>query len=211
VKKHPVTQQPVTKRGAVTKRWSHDQGEVVTTGHSFVVHVAKLRRAVGTRWNEVRRGSIEDLDCSGSSVPEGAMPVADVVLESVLGGVSVTGTVTAPWVGACRRCLTPASGTLRLKVRELYTEDGDGEETYPLVHDDVDLEPLVRDAVLLELPQAPLCRPDCLGLCPSCGANRNEEACACEAPGDPRWGALDVLRMPEGRVETESSRSPGSR
>ena len=52
-------------------------------------------------------------------------------------------------------------------MRELYTEDGDGEETYPLVDDEVDLEPLVRDAVLLELPLAPLCRPDCLGLCPS--------------------------------------------
>jgi uncharacterized protein len=184
----------------------------MTTGRPFVVHVAKLRRAVGARWNELRQGSIEGLDCSGSAVPAEQSPVADVVLESVLGGVSVTGTVTAPWTGACRRCLTPASGVLRLTVRELYTEGGDGEETYPLVHDEVDLEPLVRDAVLLELPQAPLCRTDCQGLCPFCGANRNEEACGCKAPPDPRWGALDVLRMPEGRVETESSSSssPGS-
>jgi uncharacterized protein len=182
----------------------------MTTGQPFVVHVAKLRRAVGTRWNELRQGSTEGLDCSGSAVPAGASPVADVVLESVLGGVSVTGTVTAPWTGACRRCLTPASGVLHMPVRELYTEGGDGEETYSLVNDEVDLEPLVRDAVLLELPQAPLCRPDCLGLCPHCGVNRNEEACGCEAPRDPRWGALDALRMPEGRVESESSRSPGS-
>jgi len=176
----------------------------------FLVHVAKLRRAVGTRWSERRQGPIEGLDCSGSSVPEGAMPVADVVLESVLGGVSVAGTVTAPWAGACRRCLAPASGVLRLKVRELYTEGGDGDETYPLVGDEVDLEPLVRDAVLLELPPAPLCQPDCLGLCPHCGVNRNTEACGCEPPPDPRWSALDVLRVPEGRVESESSRSPGS-
>jgi uncharacterized protein len=182
----------------------------VTASHPFVVHVAKLRRAVGTRWNEVRLGPIEGLDCSGSSVPEGTSPVADVVLESVLGGVSVTGTVTAPWTGACRRCLAPASGVLRLPVRELYTEEGDGEETYPLGHDEVDLEPLVRDAVLLELPQAPLCRLDCQGLCPLCGVNRNEEVCGCEAQRDPRWDALDVLRMPEGRVESESSPSQGS-
>ncbi len=178
-------------------------------GHPFVVHVAKLRRAGGTRWNERRQGPIEGLDCSGSAVPPGATPVADVVLESVLGGVSVTGFVSAPWTGACRRCLAPASGVLRVPVRELYTEDGDGEETYPLVNDEVDLEPLVHDAVLLELPQAPVCRPDCQGLCPYCGANRNEERCDCEAPLDPRWSALDALRLPEGKVQSESSHSPG--
>jgi uncharacterized protein len=183
---------------------------MVTKGRPFVVHVAKLRSAVGTRTPVRRQGPIQDLDCSGSAVPDDALPEADVVLESVLGGVSVSGTVRAPWVGACRRCLVTASGVLELPVRELYTEDGDGEETYALVGDEVDLEPLVRDAVLLELPQAPLCRPDCAGLCPFCGANRNDEACGCEAPPDPRWSALDVLRMPEGRVESESSSSPGS-
>ena len=182
----------------------------MNTRRPFVVHVAKLRRAVGTRWHEQRQGPIEDLGLSDVAVPEEAMPVADVVLESVLGGVSVTGTVSAPWAGECRRCLAPASGVLQLKVRELYTEEGDGDETYPLVDDEVDLEPLVRDAVLLELPQAPLCRPECRGLCPMCGADRNEEACGCEARRDPRWAALDVLRVPDARVETESSPSTGS-
>jgi len=167
-------------------------------GHPFVVHVGKLRRQVGARWHEERRGCLEGLDCSGSAVPADAPLLADVVLESVLGGVSVSGTVVAPWVGECRRCLAPASGELRVAVRELYTEGGDGDDTYPLVDDQVDLEPLVHDAVLLELPPAPLCRPDCRGLCPVCGADRNEEPCACEAPRDPRWGALDVLRVPGG-------------
>ncbi len=177
--------------------------------HPFVVSVAKLRTAIGTRVHLQCQGPIEGLDCSGSAVPDDALPEADVVLESVLGGVSVTGTVRAPWTGACRRCLSPASGVLELSVRELYTEDGDGEETYRLVGDEVDLEPLVRDAVLLELPQAPLCRTDCGGLCPFCGVNRNDEKCGCEAPPDPRWSALDVLRVPEGRVQSESSSSPG--
>jgi uncharacterized protein len=161
-----------------------------------VVHVAKLRRDVGTRWHEERRGSLGDLECSGSAVPADATLLADVVLESVLGGVSVTGTVVAPWVGECRRCLTPATGELRVAVRELYTAGGDGDDTYPLVEDKVDLEPLVHDAVLLELPPAPLCGPDCRGLCPGCGANRNEEPCGCEPPLDPRWLALDILRVP---------------
>jgi len=167
-------------------------------GRPFVVHVAALRREVGERWHEERRGPVEGLDCSGSAVPEGASLLADVVVEAVLGGVSVAGTVVAPWVGECRRCLAPASGQLRLAVRELYTEGGDGEDTYPLEGDEVDLEPLVHDAVLLELPSAPLCRPDCRGLCPECGADRNEEPCHCEPRRDPRWGALDVLRVPGG-------------
>ena len=68
----------------------------------FVVHVAKLRHVPGTRWHERRQGAIEGLDCSGSAVPEGALLVADVTLESALGGVAVTGTVGAPWEGACR-------------------------------------------------------------------------------------------------------------
>lgn len=165
--------------------------------HPFVVHVGTLRRTVGSRRREQRQGPIDGLDCTGSAVPTDACVLADVVVESILGGVSVVGTVRAPWAGECRRCLAPASGVLELRVRELYTQGGDGEETYPLHDDDVDLEPMVRDAVLLELPVAPLCRPDCLGLCPQCGANRNEETCTCEGPLDPRWGALDVLRVPD--------------
>jgi len=165
-----------------------------TTSRPFVVHTAKLRRQIGTRWHELRRGVIEDLACSGSAVPAGAEVEVDVVLESVVGGVAVAGTVQAQWTGMCRRCLEPAAGSLALRVREHFTEGGDGEETYPLRDGEVDLEPMVRDAVLLELPQAPLCRDGCLGLCPMCGADRNVELCACEPSGDPRWEALDVLR-----------------
>ncbi|MGH9018064.1 MAG: YceD family protein [Acidimicrobiales bacterium] len=167
------------------------------TARPFVVHVAKLRRNPGTRWHEVRSGPMADLACVGTSVPEGAEPRADVVLESVVGGVSVAGEVTAPWAGQCRRCLCPAVGALTVPVRELYTPEGDGEDAYPLVNDEVDLESLVRDAVLLELPLAPLCTEGCQGLCPVCGANRNETSCSCAAPRDERWAALDTLRVPD--------------
>jgi len=165
-----------------------------TASRPFLVHASRLRKAVGTRWHEVRRGVIEDLACSGSAVPEGAEIEADVVLESVVGGVSVTGTVQATWTGTCRRCLEAAGDTLVVPVREHFTEGGDGEETYPLHDGEVDLEPMVRDAVLLELPQAPLCRPQCQGICPTCGVNRNEETCRCRPQRDERWAALDVLR-----------------
>ena len=62
-----------------------------------------------------------------------------------------------------RERFAPAGGTDR------------DEEAYPLAGDELDLEPLARDAVLLELPLAPLCAEDCPGLCPTCGANRNTE------------------------------------
>ena len=167
-----------------------------TSARPFLVHAARLRRSVGTRQHEVRRGVIEDLACSGSAVAAQAEVEADVVLESVMGGLSVTGTIRAPWAGTCRRCLEPAGGVLELAVREHFTEGGDGEETYPLHDGEVDLEPMVRDAVLLELPQAPLCRTDCRGLCPTCGTNRNLEPCRCERPRDERWAGLDALAVP---------------
>jgi uncharacterized protein len=125
--------------------------------------------------------------------------VVDVVLEVVYGGIVVTGTVAAAWEGECRRCLQTARGGLRGEVREVYRPHAAGEpadeETYPLGADHLDLRPLARDAVLLELPLAPLCRPGCAGLCPICGADLNTDRCACPpALSDPRWAALDALR-----------------
>lgn len=176
----------------------------------FVVHVAKLRRVLGTRWHEVRRGKIEDLSGLACAVPEGDHVEGDVMLESVAGGISVAGTVRASWVGECRRCLVPASGALSVKVLEHYTEGGDGSDTYPLVRDEVDLEPMLHDAILLELPLAPLCSDNCRGLCPVCGANRNEESCGCEEDRtDPRWAALGALRLADTGAGAGEERSGG--
>jgi uncharacterized protein len=75
----------------------------------------------------------------------------------------------------------------------VYSEQADPELEYPLSADWLDLEPLAHDACILELPLAPLCRNDCLGLCPECGVNRNNETCTCTARTDPRWAALDSL------------------
>ena len=107
----------------------------------------------------------------------------------------LTGTVTAPWTGICRRCAVPVSGELEIAVSERFGVGPIAEDDlYPITDDTIDLGPLVRDAIVLELPMAPLCRPDCRGLCPSCGADRNEGECRCVAPPDPRWANLDVLR-----------------
>ena len=88
--------------------------------------------------------------------------------------------MTAPWRGECRRCGGPVDGRpWSPGVQERYAPAGGtdrDEEAYPLTGDELDLEPLARDAVLLELPLAPLCTEDCRGLCPTCGANRNTES-----------------------------------
>jgi uncharacterized protein len=173
------------------------------TTRPFIVHVARLRRSGASRSHEQRSGPIAGLEVTGSRVPEGSDVSVDVVLEAVAGGVEVAGTVEAPWVGACRRCLAEAKGTLVVPVRELYTQSGDGNETYELRDDTVDLEVLAHDALLLELPPAPLCRPDCQGLCPMCGVDRNLEKCSCEAPTNPRFAALDALLS----ADTEAGRS----
>jgi uncharacterized protein len=160
----------------------------------FVVEVAALRRDPGS----ARRVSLA-APRTGLAVPTSVIdevePVRlDALLESVTEGILVTGVVTARWRGDCRRCLEAATGLLEVEVRELCVEEPDEVETvYRLDGDQLDLAPLVHDACILELPLAPLCSEECLGLCPECGANRNAEACACTAPVDPRWGALAAL------------------
>jgi uncharacterized protein len=164
--------------------------------HPFVVNVAALRKRAGTRRPVQLEGPLPGLSVTGSAVPDGGIVTADLLLEGLAGeAILATGAVTAPWEGPCRRCLGTACGTVTTEVRELFEVASDEEETYPLKGDRVDLEPLVRDAVLLELPQAPLCMEECQGLCPTCGANRNEGTCTCDTtPRDPRWSALDQLR-----------------
>jgi uncharacterized protein len=171
----------------------------------WLVPITTLRRSIGQRHHERRSGPVGVLRVADSRIPESAVVTADVDLDSVDGGIEVSGLVEAPWVGECRRCLKEVGGTLECEVREVYRRrppgepPGQDEETYPLAGEMLDLRPLVRDALLLELPMAPLCREDCAGLCPTCGADLSEGPCGCSpAGGDPRWAALDVLRPPPG-------------
>jgi uncharacterized protein len=161
--------------------------------------VAALRRTVGASRHEVCRGLIEGLAAISVSVTEGEPVVVDLTLSSYPGGIAAQGTVSAPWVGECRRCGGPVTSEATVTVRERFTPEGgtdEDEDAYPMSGDDVDLEPMARDAVLLELPLAPLCSPDCRGLCPQCGANWNLMSCDCAPVGDPRWSVLDALREP---------------
>lgn len=170
----------------------------------FLVNIAALRPTPGGRHHVVRTGRLDGLAITSSAVADDAEVTVDADVEVVDGGVVVTGTVSSTWVGECRRCLRSVRGPLVANVREVYERtprvrddelDDDEAETYPLAGDTVDLVPLARDALLLELPLAPLCREDCKGLCPTCGADRGEQPCACvDQPGHPVWAVLDGLK-----------------
>ena len=160
-----------------------------------MVDITPLRKQPGSVIRVQRAGTRPGLRLSAAAVPEGAELSVEATLAWASEDVVVTATIRAPWSGSCRRCLGPASGEVVAEVREVYEPSSDGEETYALDGSQVDLGPLVRDAVLLGLPPAPLCEEGCRGLCPVCGANRNEARCSCDvSPPDPRWTALDALR-----------------
>ena len=165
----------------------------------FEVPLGDLRDHRGTR-SIVRRGLVpEDLMADlDSRVPAGTEAVAEVEMEAFDGGVAVSGTVASRWEGECRRCLTKVGGELEAEVRELFRPGGGEDEgTYPMGEDHIDLQDLVMDNLFAALPLMPLCREDCAGLCPVCGANRNSDPCSCTVESsDPRWSALDALKAP---------------
>jgi uncharacterized protein len=104
-------------------------------------------------------------------VPAGDDLELEVQLEDVTEGVLVTASVAAPLVGECARCLEEFTSVTQVWFQELFAAetDGSGDDGYLLDGDLLDLEPALRDAVVLELPLSPLCAADCLGLCSTCG------------------------------------------
>ncbi len=169
-------------------------------GGPLVVGVADLLRRQGNHRQEHVEALLDGLRGTGGRVSEGAPVTIDLRLESVNAGIVATGTVSAAWEGECRRCLRPIHSRLVAPVQEIFETDPVDGETSKLDIDRIDLEPLARETVLLELPLAPLCREDCAGLCPVCGADKAAEAAngGCghdEAAVDLRWAALSELRF----------------
>lgn len=147
-----------------------------------------------------------DLGIEVLHVPEGAPVELDLRLEAVMEGVLVTGTAYAVLEGECVRCLEPIRDEIEVALQELYVYDDEGhhragddtedDETSRLEDDLLDLEPLLRDAVVLALPFQPLCEDDCPGLCTECGARlKDDPDHTHEAAIDPRWGRLQDLQQ----------------
>jgi DUF177 domain-containing protein len=158
----------------------------------FAVGVSELLRHPGTRREVLATAPLDDLSLSSARVLEGSEIEAQLTLEA-LGDTSVTatGTITAEWMGECRRCLATVEGTLRTSVQEIFESRPVEGETYPLAGDRVDLEPMVRDAVLLALPLAPLCEDACAGPDPE----HRPVGTTDDPQTDDRWAALKQLKF----------------
>jgi uncharacterized protein len=171
----------------------------------LVLDTRDLGRRAGTqRETTLTVPAPADLGIDVMGVPEGSPVELGLRLEAVMEGVLVTGTATAELAGECSRCLDPIEDELDVSFQELYlydapeSDEDDADEVLVLDDDLLDLEPALRDAVVLAVPFQPLCRDDCAGLCPDCGANLNDDPeHRHEAPIDPRWASLTALKDDE--------------
>ena len=176
--------------------------------HPLRIGVTDLLRRPGTRRDVERSVVLDGLAITTASVPPGAALDVTLELEAILGGITARGTVVVPWQGECRRCLEVVEGSTTVDVNEVFESSPTDGETYPLGHDIVDLEPMVRDIALLALPLAPLCTDGCLGPAPDefpalvetdadgpGDPDTDATADADDGPRDPRWAALDQLKL----------------
>jgi uncharacterized metal-binding protein YceD (DUF177 family) len=172
------------------------------------------RRPAGNPWlvdlRELgrRAGSLQEIDRTLPApagwrveligVPEGAEVRLRLRLESVMEGVLVSGELDVPVEGSCARCLEPVEDTLELDVQELFAYSGstteatsEEDEVRRVDGDFLDLEPMVRDAVVLSLPLAPVCSENCSGLCVDCGQRLDDlPPDHTHEVIDPRWAGL---------------------
>lgn len=100
----------------------------------------------------------------------------------------------------CRRCLTPVKVAVDETASAIFSEaeheDAGDPDVFPLAEGGrtVDLRPAIREQWLLNVPSFALCRPDCRGLCATCGADLNAGTCECVPAPDSRWEALRAMR-----------------
>lgn len=165
------------------------------------VHVLDLLRQPGARRQLHDVALLDEMAVSSARVPAGSDVAYDIVLEAHGVTVVAKGTVKTAWRGSCRRCLEETSGTVEARVHEIFERDPVVGETWPIAGDQIDLEPVLVQAVLLELPVAPLCDVECLGPAPD-RFPTFVEADADDSDGDDgskpvdrRWDALKELRF----------------
>jgi uncharacterized protein len=144
---------------------------------------------------------LDDFEFAGThyAIDPSVVDVALDVSRMTHGGYALRVRFAAALTGPCMRCLGPAAPVVEIDAREVDQQGGGEELQSPYVaHEELDLRAWVRDAYALALPAQVLCRPDCAGLCPQCGANLNDEPDhAHEREPDPRWAKLSQLRFDE--------------
>lgn len=165
----------------------------------LVINTHELGRRPGTmRTIELTEPAPADLGIELLGVPEGSPVILQLRLESVMEGVLATGTARVVVAGECARCLEPITDSMEVELQELYVypeSDAEDDEANRLDGELLDLEPLLRDSVVLALPFRPVCADDCPGLCADCGALlRVDPGHTHDDSIDPRWAALSGLK-----------------
>lgn len=195
----------------------HNRG-TIDANSPWVVDLADLPRSPGTQRDldrEIRLAERWGSDVTW--IDEGQPITIDGTLDSVLDGVFVSAGLKTTVAGECVRCLTPLSREVDTRIDELFLypeavtrakEEGDeeAEELYRITDNYLDLEQVVRDAILGELPFSPLCREDCEGLCAECGiVLRDADEDHHHETIDPRWQALGALMSPQDGDEVDGA------
>jgi uncharacterized protein len=173
----------------------------------FVLDTRELGRRPGSM-REFRRelAAPQGWELELVRVPAGSSVELDLRLESVVEGVLVSAELHAPLAAECGRCLEPVVQRLDVPVAELFVYEPEaGDDEVPVLDGDfVDLEPVLRDAVVLALPLNPICADDCAGLCAGCGARLADvEPDHTHDSLDPRWSVLAPLQ-----AATDSAANP---
>lgn len=177
--------------------WQRTQAEEI-----WQVQIAVLRQRSGTRKQVTVTAPVSGAAVTDAKVDEDRPVSVDFGLEAVGDSVSVTGSIRTEWTSECRRCLDTVTGPIDVRVQEMFDPQPIEGETYALGAETLDLEPMVRDVIMLELPVAPLCRQDCPGPVPEAfevlpeGAEPSDAETG-EPARDPRWAALDGLELPD--------------
>lgn len=149
----------------------------------------------------IKRGvAISGLQGALGGIGEDEPVHVDLSLDAVTDGIAVSGTIRGTLHLACSRCLVRYDRSFDNQVDEMFFAgavrqgeyEGDG---YEVSENHVDLEPMLRDVIVLGIPLAPLHDEHCRGLCPTCGADRNLTDCGhTQQLNDLRWAPLEALR-----------------
>ncbi len=179
----------------------------------LVLDIHELSRRPGSSRTVSRTAPApSDLGLELVRVPAGDPLDLELRLEAVLEGVLVSGTARARTVGECARCLRDIEDVFEVELQELYAypeSEAESDEAGRVKDHAIDLEPLLRDALVLALPFRPLCTADCAGLCPTCGIRLDEDlGHVHEDIPDPRWSVLAAL-LADAPQQTTSGKRPG--
>ena len=140
----------------------------------------------------------EGLDVSEADARFRGPLVVEGTLENTGGAFRVSGEVRATRAFVCDRCLAATEAQERYPFEENFHRGSGADDEEGFGEGGIDLVPLAHDAVLTALPIRNLCRPDCKGLCPKCGADLNQDDCGCDREVvDPRLEVLKDLMMKE--------------